>query len=150
MRTRRVPCDGKAWFVTYDAMSFWTLDWILDRTKAAPTPVVLKVAIVIQGLFIVGQVSPHGVITDQSQVLLLVGVTLAMLAVLVPLWKMKRWPVIVLIVYAVWHAARAMPWYFARTDKSLPVALVYALIILAFHNIALIAALPYWRRLTWT
>jgi len=118
-----------------DRRTLW-LDVVLDarldsRPKGtkAPTPPILKVAIVIQGLLVVGEVSPHGGIADQSRLFVLLGVTLVVLGVLVALWKMKRWPVIVLLVYALLHAVRAIPWY--------------------FHNIALIAAVPYWRRLTW-
>lgn len=131
-------------------MSFWTLDWILDRNTKAATPAVLKVAIVIQGLLVLNGIRPAGVFTNASQVFVFVGAGLVVSAVLVALWKMKRWPVIVLAIYAALHAATAMPWYFERTPRALPAALFFALVILAVHNIALIAALPYWRRLTWT
>jgi hypothetical protein len=131
------------------AMSFWMFDWILERRADAPTPLILKVAIIVQGILVVSQTRPAGMITDLSQILLYPTLWTVEVAVLVALWKMKRWPVIILAVYALLHAATAMPHYFAVTPRSLPAALFVAAIILALHNIALISALPFWRRMTW-
>jgi hypothetical protein len=131
-------------------MSFWMFDWVLERRTPAPTPLVLKVAIVLQGIFLLGQTRPAGMITDLSQVLLYGALWIAEAAVLTALWNMKRWPVILLAVYALVHLVTAMPHYFAVTPRSLPSALLAAAIILALHNIALIPAVAFWRRLTWT
>jgi hypothetical protein len=130
-------------------MSFWMFDWVLERRTDAPTPLILKVAIVVQGIFVVGQTRPAGMFTDLSQVLLYPALWIVEVAVLVALWKMKRWPVIVLAVHALLHAVTAMPHYFAATPRSLPAALFFAAVILAVHNIALIPALALWRRMTW-
>jgi hypothetical protein len=133
-------------------MASWTLDWILKRRTNAPTPTILKVAIVVHGtfagIFVIGQTRPAGTITDGSQALHYFFLW-ALVTVLVALWKMKRWPVIVLAVNALIHAVTVMPHYFATTPRSLPAALFFAAIILAFHNIALIPAVVFWRRLTW-
>jgi hypothetical protein len=133
------------------ALPFPMLDWIFERRSTAPTPLVLKVAIVIQGIFvIVGHTRPAGTITEASQGLLYFGLWAVEAAVLIALWKMKRWPVLVLAAYALVHAVTAMPRYFAATPRSVPAAIFFALIILTFHNIALIPAVAFWRRMTWT
>ncbi len=131
------------------AISFPTLDWILERRTKAPTPGILKAAIIVQGFFVMGQTRPAGTITGGSQALLYFGLWAVEAAVLVALWKMKRWPVVILAAYALLHAVTAMPRYFATTPRSVPVALVFAAIILVFHNLALIPAIVFWRRMTW-
>jgi hypothetical protein len=125
------------------------LDWIFERRTTAPTPIILKVAIVIQGIFVIGQTRPAGLITEGSQGLLYFELWAVEAAVLIALWKMKRWPVLVLAAYALLHAVTAMPHYFAATPRSLPAAIFFAVIILSFHNVALIPAVAFWRRMTW-
>jgi hypothetical protein len=124
-------------------------DWILERRTATRTPSILKVAIVVQGVFLLFQTHPAGMIANLSQVLLYGTLWIVEAAVLAALWNMKRWPVVVLAVYALLHAVTAMPHYFAVTPRSLPAALFAAAIILTLHNVALIPGVAFWRRLTW-
>ena len=69
--------------------------------------------------------------------------------VLIAVWMMKRWAVLALVAYALANAIIAMPHYFAATPRSLPVAVFFAALIVAFRNVALIPAVVYWRRMTW-
>ena len=128
------------------AIPFPTLDWILERRTKAPTPGILKAAIIVQGFFVMGQTRPTGTITGGSQALTYFGLWAVEAAILVALWNMKRWPVVILAAYALVHA---VPHYFATTPRSVPEALFFAAIILVFHNLALIPAIVFWRRMTW-
>jgi hypothetical protein len=131
------------------AMPFPTLDWIFERRTKEPTPGILKAAIILQGIFVMGQTRPAGTITGGAQALMYFGLWAVEAAVFTALWKMKRWPVLILVAYALVHAVTAMPHYFATTPRSMPEALLVAAIILVFHNLAMIPAIVFWRRMTW-
>ena len=128
-------------------IAFPTLDWILERRTEAPTPIILKVATIVQGIFLISQTIPPDF--NHLQALVYFALWWVEAAILIALWKMKRWPVLILATYALVHALTAMPRYFAKTPHTIGVAVVFAVIILAFHNIALISAAPFWRRMTW-
>src|SRR3954451_6278871 len=100
-------------------MAIWVpnLDWILENRTKAKAPIVLKLALGIQAFFLIAPSRPTGPLQGNGETLAYLGLWAAEAAVLLALWNMKRWPVIALGLYAVVHAAIAVPQYLAMTTR---------------------------------
>jgi hypothetical protein len=118
---------------------------MLERRSSKPAPMVLKVVVVIQALFVASRLLRA---LREGPSFGVVSGVLA-LAAFVALWNMKRWAVVVLGVNAIGGAVTTLPGYIAATPHSLPTALAFSLLLLVFANAALFVALPFWRQMTW-
>jgi hypothetical protein len=112
----------------------WDDGW--SRKSNTPTPLTLKVVIIIQGILFAGTSGAHG--PASLQFMLSVGFLACELGGLFALWRLRRWSVHLLVVAVVVYAFTHVGGLSGAGGPGI-------LLGVALRSIALAAVAAYWR-----